>query len=268
MSVGAHIAAKLALFYSDERTLTDELCDMLCIWFDSRSIRTTRSLPFGLQSSAKITISKTTVPKESKNGSDLRIGLSSPLGRKEVLIQAKVLDPVTKKLRCDSNAGWEKLRVQLVKARVEVGELAFMMIYVPGTMLNARVYGYNTFEQQFYSASHGSFESCYGVTLVPVNKLLDDHDQWIDKVKKVPTISPGVYSNGLPFWLFVLKLVVCQIGSWVEGDRGLVSFADNPSYHTLNIGFENVEPADWHRMQELASEWFNGDMDSFMSQSG
>jgi hypothetical protein len=33
-SVGAHLAAKLDLFSSDERTLTDELCDMLGIWFD------------------------------------------------------------------------------------------------------------------------------------------------------------------------------------------------------------------------------------------
>jgi len=31
-SVGAHLASKLQCFHSDERTLTDELCDMTCIW--------------------------------------------------------------------------------------------------------------------------------------------------------------------------------------------------------------------------------------------
>jgi len=31
-SVGAHLAAKLQSFASDEFTLTGELCDMLCIW--------------------------------------------------------------------------------------------------------------------------------------------------------------------------------------------------------------------------------------------
>jgi hypothetical protein len=31
-SLGTHLAAKLQAFGSDERTLTDELCDMLCVW--------------------------------------------------------------------------------------------------------------------------------------------------------------------------------------------------------------------------------------------
>ncbi len=34
-SIGSHIAAKLQAFGSDERTLTDELCDMLLIWSQS-----------------------------------------------------------------------------------------------------------------------------------------------------------------------------------------------------------------------------------------
>ena len=37
-SVAAHVASKLQEFGTDERTLTDELCDMFCIWSDAARI--------------------------------------------------------------------------------------------------------------------------------------------------------------------------------------------------------------------------------------
>src|SRR5690606_19966668 len=102
-SVGAHLAAKLESFASDERTLTDELCDMLCIWL-SKPRRTTPGWP-----DFSLNLQKTTAAVEVMTGADLELTISSPLGYKHCLLQAKVLDPATGKLRCDSTQGWNKL---------------------------------------------------------------------------------------------------------------------------------------------------------------
>ena len=46
-SLGAHLAAKLQGFASDERTLTDEFCDMICIWATHGHFMTAKSQSAG-----------------------------------------------------------------------------------------------------------------------------------------------------------------------------------------------------------------------------
>lgn len=86
-SVGAHLAAKLQCFGTDERTLTDELCDMLCIWLTAIS---NPSIPGAFY----LNLRKTTANEEVRTGADLKLIIRSPKGFKVCLIQAKVLDPV------------------------------------------------------------------------------------------------------------------------------------------------------------------------------
>jgi hypothetical protein len=167
-SVGAHLAAKLQSFGSDERTLTDELCDMMCIWLGIQAIGS----PASGSGAFTITLSKTTTSEEVLTGADLELIVSSPLGTKRCLVQAKVLDSTTGKLRCDSKDGWKKLRSQHVAARAEVGDLAFLLIYVPGSLLNGAKYGHVTYEQGFIQAPGGSTEAYFGATLIGVNDLL------------------------------------------------------------------------------------------------
>ena len=178
-SVGAHVAAKLALFNSDERTLTDELIDMLCIWLGLESKISKSILP---SQKFRLTLGKTTGSEEKLNGADLELIISSPLGVKRCLMQAKVFDPIDQKFRCDSKVGWEKLRNQLVSARKEVGDLAFFLVYVPGGLLDRQRYGYGTYEQHSKYKASGSASSYFGATLIPVNQLLDPLDNWINPV--------------------------------------------------------------------------------------
>jgi hypothetical protein len=166
-SVGAHLAAKLQLFQTDERTLTDELCDMLCIWLQIQS-----SQPQSGAVPVTLTLSKTTAKEEAKIGADLELIVSSPLGSQRCLIQAKVLDPSTLRMRCDSVDGWKKLRKQLVAAHKNVGDLAFLLIYVPSALLDGNSYGFGTYEQLSLSPPLGATPACYGATLVAVNDLL------------------------------------------------------------------------------------------------
>src|SRR5690348_7135351 len=76
-AAGAHLAAKLDEFASDERTLTDELCDMLCIWsqqFRSAQATAGSHLDATLPSTTfHFTLRKTTTSEEVKTGADLEL---------------------------------------------------------------------------------------------------------------------------------------------------------------------------------------------------
>jgi len=167
-SAGAHLSAKLELFHTDERTLTDELCDMLCIWLGMQAEFSASTSPLAFD----LTLSKTTVGEEAQNGADLELIVSTPLGTKRCLMQAKVLDPSTKRLRCDSSPGWRKLRKQLVAARKDAGDLAFLLIYVPASVLDADHFGFTTYEQGLYLkagdnvGASGNLPAYFGATLI------------------------------------------------------------------------------------------------------
>lgn len=251
-SVGAHLAAKLQVFHTDERTLTDELCDMLCIWLGMESCQ----YPGGLSSPLfTLTLSKTTIAQEVKNGADLEFIVSSPLGYKRCLIQAKVLDPSSKKLRCDSVLGWKKLRQQLILARQQVGDLAFLLIYIPGEMLDGSYHGYPTYEQQQGNFTpSGKLNSCYGATFVAVNDLITPKGRWRNTKIKIPHITPGQYKGGVPFWQLFLELFLCRRSSWIANGN-YTDEARRNAFRVLEIGAKDISEDAWRRLQAMADQW-------------
>lgn len=174
-SLGAHLSAKLDHFATDERTLTDELCDMFYIWCQSNThLRRPGSSGLVLE----MEVSKTTQQEEAVVGADLGLHVHTPSGVKRALFQAKVFDPVDDRLRCDSSSGWDKLWSQLVLMQRRSPELAYLLIYVPRTHLDGRGYDFNTWEQGFGRGGGSGASSKFGITLIPVQDLIDAHSDW------------------------------------------------------------------------------------------
>lgn len=253
MSVGAHLAAKLQLFCTDERTLTDELCDMLCIWLGMEAVKAPHkpaSIFFDL------TISKTTTSQEVKTGADLELIIQSPLGKKRCLIQAKVLDPIKNELRCNSKSGWKKLRKQLVNARKEVGDLAFLLIYVPMNQLNGYFWGYGTHEQKYKIKNSKKISSAYGATLIPANKLIGANNRWRYVKEKVKREQDGSFTSGKPFWIVLLELMLCKIGTWdvssaTSSETGLTAVT------SLKIEAGEIDKDKWVELQQRSDEFLD-----------
>ena len=255
-SVGAHLAAKLQLFQTDERTLTDELCDMLSIWLAMQPSSRPAIAP--TPTTFLLTLSKTTTSEEVKNGADLELFVASPLGVKRCLMQAKVLDPSTGKLRCDSVAGWKKLRTQLVAARREVGDLAFLLVYVPGALLNGRHYGYGTYEQQGHFAGTGATPAFYGATLIPVDSLLGPSGRWRNSKTKVPHLSPGQFKGGVALWRVLTELMLCRRSTWSA--KPIAKLEDRLlAFRTLALGASEISPETWRGLQEAADKFLPPD---------
>ena len=250
-SVGAHLAAKLELFCTDERTLTDELCDMLCIWLGMQAGSGT-STPSG--PSFDLTVSKTTTAEEVKTGADLELIVKSPLGTKRCLIQAKVLDPNTNKLRCASAQGWRKLRKQLVAARKHAGSLAFLLVYMPMNQLDGASYGYGTYEQGGAFPVIGSVPSSHGATLIPVDDLIGKSNRWRSRKDKVPRLSTGSFKNGIPFWQLLLQLMLCRRGAW-SSERKLISGEGLTPFRTVSVTASKIEPKGWEELQRIADQF-------------
>ena len=246
-SVGAHLAAKLECFGSDERTLTDELCDMLCLWLNHPG-------PHFISGGAPIhlDLSKTTAKQEAKNGADLRLVVSSVHGAKDCLLQAKVFDTSTGKLR----GSYERLRKQLLKARNTCGSLAFLLVYVPAQHLDGASHGYGSWEQGFCKASLQGVSSGFGGTAIPVDKLLDAKGRWIDKVDKVPH-SHGHFANGLTVAQLLLELMVCLRGSWRLPGNGLVLAPEGDREHFMTLSAFVSSDASWATLQDEARAAIN-----------
>ena len=254
-AVGAHLSAKLQCFGTDERTLTDELCDMLCIWLGIEAERTRAEIPTG-PDAINIIVSKMTPAEEVRNGADLELIVSSPLGLKRCLVQAKVLDPDTGKLRCDSTGGWRKLRQQLVAARKEVGDLAFLLVYVPGGLLNNQTYTYGTYEQAFMEEASGPTEACFGATLIPVDALLSPTGRWRYKAK-VRQPVPGVFIDGIAFWQLLLELLLCRRSVWINTKFGANLEGGIRAFRTLEIGAGENPPGQWEHLQQESGRWLS-----------
>lgn len=254
-SVGAHLGAKLELFCTDERTLTDELCDMLCIWLGMKSYRRSTTIA---GPSFDLTISKTTTAEEVKTGADLELIVQSPLGSKRCLIQAKVLDPGTNNLRCATKQGWSKLRKQLVSARNQVSDLAFLLIYIPMKHLNGDSYGYGTYEQGGVFTAHGSLPSSYGVTLIPVDSLIGKSGRWRNIKEKVPLSSSGGFLNGVPFWRVLLELMLCHRSVW-NADLKCSNQQGKPAFRTLGLSASKISKDEWEGLQPIFDQLLRGD---------
>ena len=89
-ALGSHLASKLQLFGTDERTLTDDLCEMffLYIWVQAPSTTINKYTHRALQKDLEITITKSTQQQEAEFGYDLAIRLTSPEGIKYALLQS------------------------------------------------------------------------------------------------------------------------------------------------------------------------------------
>lgn len=213
-SAGAHVAAKLECFGSDERTLTEELCDMMYVW---ARIGGPLSGGAARAPSFDLTITKVSQREEVRTGADLELIVTSPQGVKRALIQAKVLDPADLSLRCDSPKGWAKLRTQLKSAHTIVPGLAFLMVYVPGGELNGEAFAYGTWEQNFLATSGSGASSRFGASLFGVEDLLSRTYRWRyrDKVR---------YDGGGSFQVaplslsqLLLDMLLCSRGVWSRG---------------------------------------------------
>jgi hypothetical protein len=205
-----------------------------------------------------LTLSKTTGAEEVKNGADLELFVASPLGVKRCLIQAKVLNPATGRLRCDSVAGWRKLRTQLVAARKEVGELVFLLVYVPGQLLNGRNYGYGTYEQSGHFAATGTAPAYFGATLIPVDALLGRSGRWRYTKLKVPQPYPGQFQDGLAFWRVLIELLLCRRASWTP-DSGARHQQRLQAFRRLSIGASEINEGMWRELQTSSEQYLPPD---------
>jgi hypothetical protein len=250
-SVGAHLAAKLDCFFSDERTLTDELCDMFCIWLavEISARRFIPALTFDLR------LAKTTPAEESECGADLELIVGSPLGIKRCLLQAKVVDPQSLRLRYDSKKGWKKLRQQLKDARNEVGDLAYLLVYVPARLLDRQQFGFGSYEQAFSATAPTTHkESYFGATVIPVSELLGPTGRWRSTKYKVRREPDGSFKGEIPFWRFLLELFLCWQGKWSDSEAPLTD-ERFPPFRRFVMTASGISVTEWSEMQTLADQF-------------
>ena len=231
---------------------------MLCIWLGMQAgyrAGNPRS-----SSDFTFTLSKTTCSEEVKNGADLELIVTSPLGQKRCLIQAKVLDPTTGLLRCHTVTGLRKLRSQLVAARKDAGDLAFLLVYVPGRLLDGGRYDYSTYEQGNHFDAVGSIPSYYGATFIAVNDLLGKSGRWRNTKQKVPQSFPGSFKSGVPFVRLFLELLLCRRSSWRQPGSKSDEISVN-AFRTLSVGASDITIDEWIRIQNSADQWIPRDLD-------
>ena len=248
-SLGAHLSAKLQEFASDERTLTDEFCDMTCIWASSASSSVLPPPSTGI--TVRLDIEKISSRREVHIGADLELTVFSPIGEtKRILAQAKVLDPETLKLRCDSTHGWVKLKDELRRCRAQVGDLAYFLAYVPARELNGSRYTFGTWEQRHSTPSGAGLDSRFGVTFIDVNSLLDDNDEW-KQDPPVQYVGRGSFRpSGLDWTSLLLQLFSCGIGSWQKQPPTDAPFnreveSEREPYRALNVAVTGIENTTW-----------------------
>lgn len=218
-SVGAHLAAKLQAFGTDERTLTDELCDMFCIWSADPSFQhhLDGALPLNSMALAQmvdVTITKTTQWQEARAGADLALRVTTPLGMKRALFQAKVVEPDTLRLRCHSKAGWLELWSQLVLMRQFNGTSSYLLAYLPANLLKRGSHPFLTWEHSIPKWSPSGLDSAYGATAIPVDSLLRPDGKWRFRP---PVAFGGSHrrTSGLTMARLLIDLLSCgQGGTW------------------------------------------------------
>jgi hypothetical protein len=259
-SVGAHISAKLQHFASDERTLTDELCDMFCIWSQH---------PFGWSASLippveksiidklprnefDLNLIKVTADEEAKIGADLELIIETPKGIKRALLQAKVQDPETGRLRYASAQGRNKLRAQLADMRADNGELSFLLIYVPGGELDAEHQGFGTYEQQLPVHTTSVRSSKFGATVICVDDLIDKRNRRRHS-GIVESLGDGMFMPaGFSLSKLMLEMVLCARGKWISPStfEGMVNDRQQQPrpYRSLTLSLGGVSLNQWEEL--------------------
>ena len=250
-SVAAHIAAKLECFNSDERTLTDELCDMLSIalWHLSTQNQKYR-IPHPYLSSIpstqfQIDLAKTTAPEEDRIGADFELAVSTPSGFKHALFQAKAIDSVTSDFRNRSRATMRFMAKQLRKMRQAARNTSFLLAYIPASHLDGANQGFTTWEQQLYQNRNQNISihsSRNGASTIGVNVLLVGNNQLLSK-KKFTYSSHNLFTpSSQPLTITVLGLIACTFGIYSNPDQqGSVVIPKQK----LSLSFSDVEKKEW-----------------------
>jgi hypothetical protein len=249
-SLGSHIGAKLEAFASDERTLTDEFCDMTCIWAESAAVAAP-SGPSAWAMPITLDIQKMSAQAEVVIGADLELVVRSPLGAKRLLAQAKVLDPQDLRLRCDSVSGWEKLRQQLAKCRTSAGSLACLLVYVPEGELSGSRYAFSTWEQRYPPQGTGA-DLRFGTTFISVDSLLDSQNGW-RSTPPLRYVGGGRFQPaGASFTRVLFELLSCAKGNWgdIPPSKSMLEVREDGQgpYRVLDVRVGAVEPGVWNEL--------------------
>lgn len=257
-SLGAHVAAKLGHFGTDERTLTDDLCDMFFTWAKSSRMPDFAGADQQLIDAVPnrqfdIEITKTTQQEEAAIGADLAVRVTSPLGVKLALMQAKVFDPQDDALRCDSPAGWDKLWAQLMLMRNRC-PLSFFLIYVPADRLDCAVQGISTWEQGYKFQSQSTNSSKFGVTLIATDDLLTSEGNWCFSPPTQHVGNGQFRPAGISLCRLILEMILCRRGAWRDPWQvGIAPGKNHDSfpvhyipYREIGISFNGVTEQEWN----------------------
>jgi hypothetical protein len=250
-SISAHLGAKLGEFISDERTLTDELCDMACIWTGSAPV-----YPWYPPSPFVLALRKTTTSEEVWMGADLELVIVSPSGWKRALFQAKVVDPGPSVLRGSRTADWKRLRRQLADMRKQEPDTSFLLLYVPSSELDGRGYGYGTWEQGF-AVQSGAVQSRFGACAIPVDAILTKSNRW--KSNSIRYVNSWLAASPVSLARVVLELMVCQRGAWRTDDvhGGLRRPERYEPFRRLVLGISEVPVDEWEGLSSAMRSYFS-----------
>jgi hypothetical protein len=178
-SIAAHVSAKLESFSSAEPTLTDELCDMFCIWAQPRYQPRDGELSDVLRdytgldtTTVALEINKTTQRVEGTNGADFGIRLEVNDVQSSASSQAKVVNPDGSLRRAHQ---LKELRKQLKKMAESPTGDPFLLIYLPASLLNRMEQGFWTWEQGFRPPStevSNRPTSRFGISVIASDRLI------------------------------------------------------------------------------------------------
>ncbi len=205
-----------------------------------------------------LTVTKVSQREEVRTGADLELIVTSPLGYKRALVQAKVLDPSQLELRCASTRGWAKLREQLKSSHSIAPGLAFLLAYVPGSELDGQRFIFYTWEQGFLSPSRIGQSSRQGASFFPVEDLLTAKYRWRYREKVRYEGGGGFQVQPLTLSDLLLDMLTCNRGTWVQttvDSQKQLSTADRPEATvSLVVGASGVDPEEWTSVTRVLRE--------------
>lgn len=117
--------------------------------------------------------------------------------------------------------------------------------------LDGASHGYGTYEQGGTFSTKTSVPAFYGATLIPVDDLISRSNRWRSRKEKVPRLATGQFESGIPFWLWLMQLMLCRRGRWLPY-RELGGIDGLPSFRTLAIATSRIEPSVWMELESMA----------------